>query len=329
MHRRNFVGLAGLALLGNVGMSAAADRLALNVAALDRLLDTSARRPPLDIMHTATGIAGELEDLLRERLSTGQALRVGSALANVNVVRADTAHKLDRPADARALARRARLQARMAGHQEVQGLALRVSAIIEYHEGDAERALRFARAGREVVAWGPVGASLAAEEARALALGPDRAAGPVEAAIAEALRLANGLPAADLAVARFGLTYNPFEAHYVGALSHLRGGDPVAARDHLAQARPTFDELGLRHFSAGLRVEEAHALLRPGTLDVEQACALARESMGIYDTWRSRRLSHRLGAFARRIGPLRASPVARETHTQIVEWLSLPSPATG
>ncbi|MGF7233931.1 MAG: hypothetical protein ACQSGP_03075 [Frankia sp.] len=329
MQRRDFVGLAGLALLGNVGMSAAKDRLALNVAALDRLLDTSARRPPLDVMHTATGIAGELEELLRERLSPSQVLRVGSALANVNVVRADTAHKLDRPADARALARRARLQARMAGHQEQQGLAMRVSAIIEYHEGNAERALRFARAGREQVSWGPVGAALAAEEARARALAPGRHSGPVEDAIAEALRLANGLPAADLAVARFGLTYNPLEAHYVGALSHLRGGDPAAAQDHLAEARPTFDALGLRHFSAGLRVEEAHALLRPGAVDVEQACALAREAMGIYDTWRSRRLSHRLGAFARRIGPLRASPVAREAHTQIVEWLAAPGTATG
>jgi hypothetical protein len=321
--------LAGLALLGNVGMSAALDRLALNMAALDRLLDTSARRPPLDVMHTATGIAGELEELLRERLSPGQIGRVGAALANVNVVRADTAHKLDRPADARALARRARLQAGAAGNQELEGLALRVSAIIEYHEGNAERALRFARSGRTLVGYGPVGAALAAEEARALALGPGGEARAMDEPIGDALRIAYGLPPADLALARFGLTYNPFEAHYVGALSHLRGGDPVAARAHLAEARPTFDALGLRHFSAGLRVEEAHALLRPGSVDVEEACALARDSMAIYDTWRSRRMANRLGAFARRIGPLRASPVARETHAQIVDWLGVPATATG
>lgn len=324
MDRRNFVGLAGFALLGGIGMSTAEDRLALNAAALDHLVDTAPYQPPLEAMHVATGIAGELEDLLRERLSAGQSTRVGAALANVNLVRADLSHKLDRPTDARSLARRARLQATTAGNDELEGLALRVAAIIEYREGNAGRALTFARSGRRLVAYGPVGAGLAAEEARALALNPSTPPAAVDAAVTDALRIAEHLPPSDLGLGRLGLTYNPIEAHYVGALSHLRLGRRAAAREHLAEARPTFDGVGLRHFSTGLRVEEAHALLRPGDRDVEAACALARESMEIFGTWRTRGVTDRLGAFARDLGPLRGSPVARDTRAEIVHWLGAP-----
>jgi hypothetical protein len=331
-HRRDVVGLAGLALLSGAGASPTEDRLAANTAALERLLDTSARRPPLDVMHIATGIAGELEALLGERLSHRQHKRVGAALANVNVQRADTAHKLDRPLDARILARRARRQAHLAGNDEIEGLAHRVSAIIEYHEGNATEALRFARAGRVIVPYGPVGAALAAEEARAMSLSgiPDPAV--LETAVSESLRLANALPAGDRAIARFGLNYNPYEAHYVGALAHLRAGDAGAAAAHLAEARPTFDALRLRHFCAGLRIEQAHRLLRTEPADLDQACDLARASMEIFGTWRSRRMADRLSAFTRSLGPLRGSQTARDTQDAIGNWLRTPvrraNPAT-
>lgn len=329
MDRRQFLTVSGLAVVGPSAAAGgfAADRDYIGLQ-LRRMLGMYESAPTRDLLRTTAALVERTLRLGRNpsALTHRQLTQVAGMKAQLFTIRGDLRHKAGDAAGGLEDCERAYALAKRTGNAELMGFARRVQATINLFNGQPEPALAAARDGQLQVSGGPVYASLAAEEARALGRLPYAHGDDVARTVDRAVRAARALPLAQIRPpGPFVDGYGPADAEYRAVCAFAAAGEVDRAETAAGEVLPTLDNADLPDFSAVARFELATAHAAAHRPQVDRAAELGIEGLS-FARRRTQHVEARVMAMLAALDRHREVPEVVRLRDKARVWLDPPPP---